>query len=194
MQEVYQCTVTPPSCHNTAHCTPVITVCTWMMTSTFSPLLLYADACIITQMMYSATIPAFPCRCCTLLQCSLLLRADACFTRLQVLYSATIPASPACRCYNPCITCRYCTLLQCLLLPLADAHFSRMRMPANLTSIFMLTPLSSQLLLGDAGPVRWMQDAAVTVHEMLLTKHSTRRKNFGGDPWFAHLNASPSSS
>jgi len=66
-------------------------------------------------------------------------------------------------------------------------------MPANLTGIFMLTPLSLQLLLGDAGSVRWMQDAAVTVHGMLLTKHSTHRKDSGGDPWFVHLNASSSS-
>jgi len=127
MQEVYQCT--PHSCRNNAQCTPVITVRTWMMTPMFSPLLLHADACILTQ-MYSATIPAFPCRCCTLLQCPLLPHADAIIPALHadavLCYNARfsrmrMPASPACRRFNPCITCRCCTLLQCPLLPHADA-------------------------------------------------------------------------
>ena len=36
---------TPHSCRNTAHRTLVITVRTWTMTPTFSPLLLHADPC-----------------------------------------------------------------------------------------------------------------------------------------------------
>ena len=136
---------------------------------------------------------ASPARGCLHSHADEVLRYDPCIP-MQMLYTATMPTSPACSCYNPCIPCRCCTLLQCLLLPLEDTCFSRMRMPADLTCIFMQTPLSSQLLLGDAGTVGWMQDAAVTVHGMLLTKHSTHRKNSGGDLWFVHLNASPSCS